>query len=148
MSGVATVPGSQPGLRSLAVVQWSGGNFVNIIATSLRYHKLIRAAESQILTKIDDCRFIMSGVATVLGSQPGLRNLAVVQISGGKFVKCIATSLRFYKQIRAAMSQILTKMDDCRFIMSGVATDQVDALALINHCEYCGDRPSQYLVIS
>ena len=40
---------------------------------------LIRAAESQILTKIEDCRFIMSGVATVPGSQPGLRSLAVVQ---------------------------------------------------------------------
>ena len=40
---------------------------------------LIRAAESHILTKIDDCRLIMSGVTTVPGSQPGLRNLAVVQ---------------------------------------------------------------------
>ena len=49
------------------------------MATSLRYHKLIRAAVSQILTKIDDYRFIMSGVATVPGSQPGLRSLAVVK---------------------------------------------------------------------
>ena len=79
MSGVATVPGSQPGLRNLAVVQLSGGNFVNIIATSFIFHKLILAAESQILTKNDNCRIIMSGVATVPGSQPGHRNLAVVQ---------------------------------------------------------------------
>ena len=49
------------------------------MVTSLIYHKLIRAAEWQKLTKIDECRLIMSGVTTVPGSQPGLRNLAVVQ---------------------------------------------------------------------
>ena len=49
------------------------------MATSLKYHKLFRAAVSQILTKIDDYRFIMSGVATVPGSQPGIRSLAVVK---------------------------------------------------------------------
>ena len=79
MSEVTTVPGIQPGLRSLAVVQLSGGNFVNIIATSLTFHKLIRASESQNRTKIDDCRFIISGVTTVPSSQPGLRSLDVVQ---------------------------------------------------------------------
>ena len=61
------------------MVQLSGGNFVNIIATSLRFHKLIRAAESQILTTNVDCRIIMSEVTTVPESQPGLRSLAVVQ---------------------------------------------------------------------
>ena len=52
---------------------------MNIIATSLRFHKLIRAAESQILTTNVDCRIIMSGVTRVPGSQSGLRSLSVVQ---------------------------------------------------------------------
>ena len=47
------------------MVQSPGGNFVIITSTSLRFHKQISAAESQILTEIDDCLFIMSGVTTV-----------------------------------------------------------------------------------
>ena len=40
---------------------------------------MIRADEWQKLTKIDECRLITSGVTTVPGNKPGLRNLAVVQ---------------------------------------------------------------------